>query len=109
VKGDIKRRETEGWRHKYSDILDSRNILFQGGQVPEKQPPQFTFSIEIQEINCKVSVKDDNVITEGAEDRILQTSYRFVLSRHDNPDMALTGHYWEIVEFNKVGELQQIV
>jgi Tim44-like domain len=109
VKGDIKRRETEGWRHKYTDILDSRNVLFQGGQVPEKMPPQFTFTIEIQEINCKVSVKDENQITDGGEENILQTSYRFVLSRHENPDMALTGHYWEIIEFNKVGELAQIV
>jgi hypothetical protein len=39
----------------------------------------------------------------------MQTTYRFVLSRRDEPDLALTGHYWEIVEFNKVGELAQIV
>lgn len=28
VKGDIKARETLGVRHKYTDILDCRNILF---------------------------------------------------------------------------------
>lgn len=109
VKGDIKRRETEGWRYKYSDILDSGNVQFLGGQVPEKQPPQFTFTIQVQEINCKVSIKNENEIKEGGEDNILQTVYRIVLSRHDEPDIALTGHYWEIVEFNKVGELQQLV
>lgn len=35
----------------------------------------------------------------------MDSAYRFTLSRHDNPDLELTGHYWEIVEFTKVGEL----
>ena len=109
VKGDLKRREVEGWRHKYTDILDLKNVSFLGGQVPEKSPPQFTFTLEVQEINCKVNLKDENEIKEGSEDSIVQVTYRIVLSRHDDPDMAMTGHYWEIVEFNKVGELQQIV
>ena len=109
VKGDIKRREVEGWRYKYTDILDLRNVNFLGGQVPEKLPPQFTYTLEIQEINCKVSVKDENEVKEGSENAILQSTYRIVLSRHSEPDVALTGHYWEIVEFNKVGELAQIV
>ncbi len=56
-----------------------------------------------------MSVKDENEVKEGSDDSILQTTYRIVLSRHDEPDIATTGHYWEIVEFNKVGELQQIV
>lgn len=82
VKGDIKRREVEGWRYKYTDILDLRNVNFLGGQVPEKLPPQFTYTIEIQEINCKVSVKDENEVKEGSENAILQSTYRIVLSRH---------------------------
>lgn len=109
VKSDLKRREVEGWRYKYTDILDLKNVNFLGGQVPEKLPPQFTFTLEVQEINCKVDVKNEDEIKEGGEDNILQSTYRVVLSRHEEPDMALTGHYWEIVEFNKVGELQQLV
>ena len=31
VKGDLKRREVEGWRYRYTDILDSRNVNFLGG------------------------------------------------------------------------------
>ena len=31
VKGDLKRREVEGWKHKYNDILDLRSINFLGG------------------------------------------------------------------------------
>lgn len=109
VKGDLKVRETEGWRHKYTDFLDLRNVNFLGGQIPEKMPPQFTYTIEVQEINCRVSVKDENEIKQGSEESIMQTTYRIVLSRHEEPDLALTGHYWQIVEFNKVGELAQLV
>jgi len=57
----------------------------------------------VQEIECKVSVKDENELKEGSEDSIMQSTYRIVLSRHDSPDIAMTGHYWEIVEFDKVG------
>jgi hypothetical protein len=39
VKGELKRRETEGWKYKYSDILECGNVTFLGGQVPEKCPP----------------------------------------------------------------------
>jgi hypothetical protein len=59
----------------------------------------------VQEINYKVNAKNENEIKEGGEDSIFQNTYRITLSRHEDPDLALTGHYWEIVEFNKVGEL----
>jgi hypothetical protein len=59
-------------------------------------------------VKCQVSTKDGS-IKEGGEDHIVNTTYRFVLSRHEEPDIALTGHYWEIVEFNKVGETPQLV
>ena len=108
-KAEIKRRTTEGWQYKYDDILDIGESLLQGGMIPEKQNPQFTYTIQVQEINCKVSAKDENEITEGGEDSIMSSTYRIVLSRHDEPDIALTGHYWEIVEFNKVGEVAQLV
>ena len=62
----------------------------------------------MQEIDCKVLVKDGK-IKEGGDDNIVQSTYRIVLSRHDDPDIALTGHYWEIVEFNKVGQATQLV
>lgn len=47
VKGDLKRREVEGWRYKYTDFLDCGHTTFLGGQVPEKLPPQFTFTIQV--------------------------------------------------------------
>jgi hypothetical protein len=47
VKGDLKQREVGGWRHKYTDFLDCGNIQFLGGQIPDKLPPQFTFTITV--------------------------------------------------------------
>lgn len=109
IKGDLKMRQTEGWKHRYTDILDCGQTHFLGGQVPEKCPAQFTFTIQVQEINCQVSLKDEDEIKKGGDDHILQTVYRIVLSRHEDPDIAVAGHYWEIVEFNKVGEMNQLV
>ena len=74
----------------------------------EKDGPQFSYTIQVQEINCKINVAD-NQIKEGADDSILDSTYRVVLSRHDDPDIELVGHYWHIVEFNKINELTKIV
>lgn len=109
VKAEIKRRKEEGWEYRYTDILDSGSISFLGGMVPDKQPPQFTFTLNVQEIDCKQKIKEPSEIHEGSDSKILMSTYRFTLSRHLEPDMALTGHYWEIIEFAKQGELQQIV
>ena len=40
---------------------------------------------------------------------IMQNTYRIALARHAEPDIELTGHYWEIVEFYKIGEVKQLV
>lgn len=109
VKAELKRRKEEGWEYRYTDILDSGNVQFLGGMVPEKQPPNFSFTINVQEINCKQKIKEPEEIHEGSDATILMSTYRFTLSRHTEPDIALTGHYWEIIEFAKQGELQQIV
>lgn len=55
-----------------------------------------------------MSQKDGSII-EGSENQIVNSSYRFVLGRHDDPDMALTGHYWEVLELQKIGEVAQLV
>jgi len=108
VKTEIKRRETELWKYMYDDILNINLPVFLGAQKPENLPPQFSFTIEVQEINCKVNAKDGS-IKEGGIDSIMDSTYRITLSRHEDPDIELAGHYWEIVEFNKVGELQRLV
>lgn len=109
AKTEVKRRATEGWKNYYTDILDIGQTNFLGAALQEKGTPQFSFTIVVQEVDCRVDLKDETNIKHGDHDNIVQSTYRIVLSRHDEPDIAVTGHYWEIVEFNKVGELQQIV
>lgn len=40
---------------------------------------------------------------------IMFNTYRIALARHPEPDIELTGHYWEVVEFYKIGEQKQLV
>jgi hypothetical protein len=39
----------------------------------------------------------------------MKNSWRITISRHEDPDIEVTGHYWEITELAKVGELKQLV
>jgi hypothetical protein len=45
-----------------------------------------------------------NELVKDHEGSLMSTTYRIVLQRHDEPDIASTGHYWEITEFQKMGE-----
>jgi hypothetical protein len=56
-----------------------------------------------------VNPKDLNEIKEGSEDAIIKNSWRITLTRHEEPDIELTGHYWQVTNFEKVGELKQLV
>jgi hypothetical protein len=56
-----------------------------------------------------VSIKDENVVTGGSDSSIMRNSWRITLSRHEDPDIEVTGHYWELTELAKVGELKQLV
>ena len=40
---------------------------------------------------------------------IMQNTYRIVLAQHHEPNIEVVGHYWEIVEFYKIGEVRQLV
>lgn len=106
-KGELQRRKKEGWINRYDEFLDCGDAVFNSGQMD--QQPSFTFIIDCTEIDCKVSTKDPEEITEGSDESITKISWRFTLSRHDDPDIEVTGHYWEITEFQKVGELKMLV
>ena len=84
--------------------MDCGNAVFNAGQMDKV--PSFTYIIDTQEINCKVSIKDENEVTEGDDDSIVKNSWRITISRHEDPDIEVTGHYWELTEFAKVGELK---
>ena len=79
----------------------------------------------MQEFDEKVNVKTgetfipEPVVEEGqdpakaktsptAKGAIMNNTYRMVLSRHEEPDMEVTGHYWQITEFYKIGESRMI-
>ena len=73
-----------------------------GGRIPEKGLPCFTFTISTQEIHCNIS-KKENKIVDGADDRIMQNSYNFVLCLHENPDLEEIGHHWQLIEIQQIG------
>ena len=90
--------------------MNCSNCFFQGGLI-EQRVPQFIYHIEVQEFDEKVNVKTGEKI-ETEEDKkrgaIMNNTYRIVLSRHEEPQMEVTGHYWQIIEFYKIGESRMI-
>lgn len=116
TKAMIQIMEKEGWQYKYEELLNCGNAIFQGGQIADRMP-QFTYHIEVQEFDEKVRREDgEPYIPVDGEGKpvvggpsIMQNTYRIALARHSEPDIELTGHYWEIVEFYKIGEVKQLV
>ena len=106
-KAELKRRQTEGWVYKFEEMLDCGEATFNAGQMDEV--PSFTYIIDTQEIDCKVCIKNPEEVKEGSDDAIMRNSWRITISRHLDPDVELTGHYWEVTELAKVGELKQLV
>lgn len=103
-------REKEGWKYRFEEFLDCSQAFFQGAFVQENKP-HFVYHVEVQEFDAKVSLKDGSDFeSETFKSKGLTTStYRIVLSLHSEPDISVTGHYWEIVEFYKIGEVKQLV
>lgn len=50
-------RKQEGWKFKYEELLDSNEPHFMGAKMLEGIPA-FTFSIEVQEFDARVNLKD---------------------------------------------------
>jgi hypothetical protein len=106
-KAHVKGRATQGAIYMFEEPFDCTEATFQSGEITTA--PSFTFIVTTQEIDCKVSIKDEEEIVEGSIDNLLQNQWRYTITRHDNPDIELTGHYWQVSEFAKVGELKQLV
>jgi len=103
-KAEIQSRTKDQWKYKYEEVLDMRDAVFQSGGL-EGKVPSFSYIIDTQEINCRMSTKGDDAVLEGDDNAIKQTSWRLTLSRHEDPDLEMTGHYWEVTNIEKVGEL----
>ena len=119
-KASIELREKEGWRFRYEELLNCSNCFFQGGLI-EERVPQFIYHIEVQEFDEKVDLatgerfepqpaegQDPKTVAQASKGAIMNNTYRMVLSRHEEPQMEVTGHYWEITEFYKIGESRMI-
>ena len=105
-KAEMKLRVQEKWEYKYQEVLDITRAVFNAGQMD--QVPSFTYIIDTQEIGCKICTDKDEVY-EGGDEQIMKNSWRVTISRHQDPDIETTGHYWEVTELAKVGELKQLV
>ena len=115
VKAHCEVRQKEGWKFKYDELLSCGPTFFQGALISEKLP-QFIFHIEVQEFDEKINeVSGDPYMgtgeegsTPGGSGRLMQNTYRMVLTIHEEPNIEVTGHYWEIIEFYKIGEVAMI-
>ena len=109
IKGEIQRRQKEGWEHKYKEMLFCMEPNLLEGRLGEDNKPRFTYTITMQDMNCKVSAKNPEEIVEGGENEIQQWIYKITVKLHDEADIAVTGHYWEIVEFERHDQRKQLV
>lgn len=103
-KSHVKGRATLGAIYMFEEPFDCTEATFQSGEITTA--PSFTYIVTTQEIDCKVSIEDEEKIVEGSMDNLMQNQWRFTITRHDDPDIELTGHYWQVTEFAKVGELK---
>jgi len=66
------------------------------------------FSINAQEINCKISQKDGKVV-EGDVDLVESVTYFIDVTRNPNPVIEEVGHPYLVVGIEKVGVTRQLV
>ena len=57
--------------------------MFQGALV-ENRVPQFSYHIEVQEFDERVTEKT-GLPVDGEKGRLMSNTYRIVLARHDDP------------------------
>jgi hypothetical protein len=63
----------------------------------------------MQDIDCKVSIKDPFEVIEGGESNLQSCIYKMTVRRHDDPPISETGHYWEVVELERHDQRKQLV
>lgn len=79
------------------------NIDFDAGAAIKNGFPYFQFLVNMQELDCLVSTKEEDegkeVIVSGDKGKITNNSYVLTLALHQQPDLEVVGHEWEIIEF----------
>jgi hypothetical protein len=59
--------------------------------------------VRMQEIDCLISTKEEDlgkeVIVQGSKDKVISRSYILTVKLHDEPNIELVGHEWELMSF----------
>lgn len=71
------------------------------GEEPQEEYEQQKSSFKERIMGKKKPDTSGNSIT--------RCTYSFTLQRHSEPNIDITGHYWEFTEFQKLSELKQLV
>jgi len=104
----LKKREVDNVHPQYTYLWDSEQADIIGGRISaESSQPCFTFTIQVQEIYCNISNKTKKIV-DGGEDRVLRTRYNFVLTLHEDPDLEMSGHPWELIEVQPIENVKML-
>ena len=109
-KAMIELRLKEKWTYKLEELIDVRFVDFRKGRLTEGRP-QFTYQVQVEEYNLRVCSKTGEDIEDAltSDGSVQLATYEITLARHSEPDIELTGHYWELIQFEKQAVAKQIV
>jgi hypothetical protein len=66
--------------------------------------PIFFFHVKLQEIDCLISTKEEDrgnsVVVQGSKDRVTSKTYILAVRLHDEPNIEIVGHEWEVITFH---------
>jgi len=101
-KAMIELKVKEKWVYKLEEVIDVRLVDFRKGRVSDGRP-HFTYHVVVEEYNLRVDAKtgEDIVDSVTSDGSVQLATYEITLARHSEPDIELTGHYWELVQFEK--------
>jgi hypothetical protein len=75
--------------------------------VSENGDPTFSFTLAVQEIDCRVK-KSTKEIKEGSPNTVTNNTYIIEIKAHENPDLAEVGHPYVINSISLVGSHPQL-
>lgn len=82
--------------------------MFHSADVIDEDTVIIRFTINCQEINCKVSKKDRKVV-EGDVDLVESVQYLMDVVRNPNPVVEEIGHGYLVVGLQRIGVVRQLI
>jgi hypothetical protein len=76
--------------------------------IPDEDTCILRFRINTQEINCKISRKDGQIV-EGDVSLVENIHYIIDITRNPEPVIEEVGHPWVIVGLQRVGVIRQLL